>query len=113
MGKIKVSDVRVREVQREDLDDYIKYFFESSPEFLNGIGMRKPEKGQAEAFRAWWEERFKERESGGAPIPVLTVFYRGVRIGVHPSTHQEPGRSLIMHAVRTSSTGPSSWGHCG
>lgn len=98
MDQISNRDVQVREFQREDLVDLRKYFFESSPEFLNSIGLKTPAPGEAENFQKMWEQRLNDREKGGPPIPVLTVFYRGERVGFHTSTHREAGQSLIMHA---------------
>lgn len=98
MNLASVADVSVREVLREDLFDIRKYFFESSPQYLNGIGLSVAQPGEAEIFQKRWEERFSNREAGGAPIPSFTVLYQGLRIGVHTTTHSVPGVSIIMHA---------------
>lgn len=98
MKQISSHDVQVREIRFEDLADMRKYFFESSPEFLNSIGLKTPQPGEAENFQKRWEQQFEERNKNGTPIAVLTVFYRGERVGFHPSTHRETGESLIMHA---------------
>jgi hypothetical protein len=98
MNKILSRDVQVREFQREDLADMLNYFFESSAEFLNSIGLRTPQPGAAEKSKVAWEKRLDERAKGAPAIPVLTVLYQGERVGFHTSTHREPGRSLIMHA---------------
>jgi hypothetical protein len=98
MEQISIHDVQVREFRREDLTDMRKYFFESSPEFLNRIGLKTPRPGEGEVFLTKWEERLDDREKGGPPIAVMTVLYLGERVGFHPSTHHDPGRSLIMHA---------------
>jgi RimJ/RimL family protein N-acetyltransferase len=98
MSQISIRDVHVREFQREDLADMRRYFFESSPEFLNRIGLKTPQPGEAETFQARWEQRLNEHENGGSPIEVMTVLYRGERVGFHTSTHRQPGQSLVMHA---------------
>jgi hypothetical protein len=95
---IQISEVNVREIQREDVPDLRAYFFDSPPEFLNSIGLRTPRPGDADAMIAWLEKRFQQREAGGPPTPILTVIYRGERVGVHTTTHHVPGKSLIMHA---------------
>jgi len=92
------SDIQVREIEVGDLEDMYRYFFESPPEFLRSIGLKPRQPGDDEIFRQRWAEQFAERKSGGQPIPVLTVLFRGERIGFHTTTHREPGKSLIMHA---------------
>ncbi len=98
MKQISKQDIQVQEIKREDFIHLHRYFFESPAEYLNSIGLKFPMPGEAEKFQKKWEQLFSDRDKSGLPIPVLTVLYKDRPMGFHPSTHQIPGESLIMHA---------------
>ncbi|RYZ67561.1 MAG: N-acetyltransferase [Proteobacteria bacterium] len=98
MSRIQSRDVTVREFCREDYQDFYDYFVNSPPLFLNSIGMKAFTPERTKQFDDQWLKRLDAREAGGSPIPVMTVFYRGERIGFHTTTHHEPGKSLMLHA---------------
>ena len=98
MSQVSSQDIEVRELQREDIPEVLNYFFKSSPEYLNSIGLRIPGPGEAEKFREMMEQRLTERENGAPTIEFFMVSSRGEKVGFHSATHRERGRSLIMHA---------------
>lgn len=91
---IEPKDVVVRAITEADLPAMVRYFFESSPEYLNGIGMKARTRAEAQEF----ERRWLERISSGERYPAFAVNYRDELVGFHTSTHFSPGESLIMHA---------------
>jgi RimJ/RimL family protein N-acetyltransferase len=93
--RISTSDITVADLDTPAVERILSYWYESSAEYLQSIGVAPERLPSRRKMRELLELKVERREA--APT-ILVVQLRGEGIGVHELTHVQPGVSAVMHA---------------